>query len=121
MDNDCIKISSTKLQTSTYDDVQAICEAEKDKIEAKCRGVAASGCNVFINRQLIYDGPREILTSLGVNAIEHADFDGISRLSKVLGGSIVSKFDTVDLSNSLGSCECIEEVSIGDESCIHFK
>lgn len=29
-------------------------------------------------------------------AIEHADFDGIERLALVLGGEIVSTFDTPD-------------------------
>lgn len=32
----------------------------------------------------------------GVMVIEHADFDGIERLAAVLGGEIISTFDTPD-------------------------
>ena len=42
-------------------------------------------------------------------AIEHADFDGIERLSLVTGGEIVSTFGRPELVK-LGHCDLIEEV-----------
>ena len=44
-------------------------------------------------------------------AIEHADFDGIERLSLVTGGEITSTFDHPELVK-IGKCDLIE-VSIG--------
>jgi T-complex protein 1 subunit beta len=52
--------------------------------------------------------------------IEHADFDGIERLSAVLGAQIVSTFDdpTQDV---LGSCGEISEFMIGEDKMIKFS
>ena len=36
--------------------------------------------SLFINRQLIYNYPEEIMTDAGVASIEHADFEGVERL-----------------------------------------
>jgi T-complex protein 1 subunit beta len=75
----------------------------------KCDKIIAHGCNVFINRQLIYNLPESIFTEHGVMAIEHADFDGIERLAAVTGGEVVSTFDRPDLV-TMGQCDVIEEV-----------
>ena len=53
-------------------------------------------------------------------AIEHADFEGIERLALVLGGEIVSTFDTPDKVR-LGKCNLIEEVMIGEDKLIKFS
>ena len=75
----------------------------------KCEKIIAHGCNVFINRQLIYNLPESIFTEQGIMAIEHADFDGIERLAAVTGGEVVSTFDRPDLV-TMGECDVIEEV-----------
>ena len=77
----------------------------------KCEKIIAHGCNVFINRQLIYNLPESIFTENGVMAIEHADFDGIERLAAVTGGEVVSTFDRPDLV-TMGQCDVIEEVRV---------
>ena len=81
--------------------------------------VIAHGCNVFINRQLIYNLPESIFTEKGIMAIEHADFDGIERLAAVTGGEVVSTFDRPDLV-TMGECDVIEEVMIGEDKVIRF-
>jgi T-complex protein 1 subunit beta len=53
-------------------------------------------------------------------AIEHADFEGVERLAQVLGGEIVSTFDTPDKVR-LGTCNLIEEVIIGEDKLIKFS
>ena len=77
----------------------------------KCDKIIAHGCNVFINRQLIYNLPESIFAENGVMAIEHADFDGIARLAAVTGGEVASTFDRPDLV-TLGECDVIEEVRV---------
>jgi len=53
-------------------------------------------------------------------AIEHADFEGIERLSLVLDADIVSTFDSPD-SVKLGTCKLIEQVMIGEDNVIKFS
>ena len=42
----------------------------------KVEKIMAHNCNVFINRQLIYNYPEKIFADAGIMAIEHADFLG---------------------------------------------
>lgn len=47
---------------------------------------------MFINRQLIYNYPEQLMAEKGIMVIEHADFDGTERLAAVLGADILSTF-----------------------------
>lgn len=82
----------------------------KDKVKA----IAAHGINCFVNRQLIYNYPESLLSEAGIMSIEHADFEGVERLSLVTGGEIASTFDHPE-KVKLGRCELIEEVMIGED------
>ena len=59
--------------------------AEKEKMRDKVEKIKKHGCNVFINRQLIYNYPEQLFADAGIMAIEHADFEGVERLALVLG------------------------------------
>jgi len=83
-------------------------------MKAKVEAIAGHGINVFINRQLIYNYPESLLTEKGILTIEHADFEGVERLSLVTGGEIASTFDRPDLVK-LGHCDLIEEIIIGED------
>ena len=90
----------------------------QEKMKAKVEAIAAHGINVFVNRQLIYNYPESLLAEKGILVIEHADFEGVERLSLVTGGEIASTFDRPELVK-LGQCELIEEIIIGeDKVCI---
>ena len=52
--------------------------------------------------------------------IKHADFEGVERLSAVLGADILSTFDTPD-QFKLGSFELVEEIMKGEDKMISFK
>ncbi len=52
--------------------------------------------------------------------IEHADFDGVERLSAVTGGDLVSTFDNPEKVR-LGECEVVEEFIIGEDKVIKFS
>ena len=120
MDTDKIKIYGAKVKADSILGVAEIEKAEKDKMRDKCDRIMAHGISCFINRQLIYNYPEQLFTSKGVMSIEHADFDGIERLAKVLGGDIVSTFDNPG-EVKLGQCRLIEEVMIGEDKVIHFS
>lgn len=54
--------------------------------------------------------------------IEHADFDGVERLSAVTGADILSTFNEPDaFGNKLGHCNVVEEIMIGEDKMIQFK
>jgi T-complex protein 1 subunit beta len=52
--------------------------------------------------------------------IEHADFEGVERLSAVLGADLLSTFDDPSKAK-LGSCASVEELMIGEDKVICFK
>jgi T-complex protein 1 subunit beta len=120
MDYDKIKIFGGKVKTNSVEQLAKIEDQEKQKMKDKVQKIVKHGCNVFINRQLIYNFPEELFTEAGVTSIEHADFEGIERLALVLGGDIVSTFDTPQ-AVKLGSCKVIEEIMIGEDKLLRFS
>jgi T-complex protein 1 subunit beta len=119
MDTDKVKLYGSRVRVDSLARVAEIEEAEKDKMIAKCDRILAHKCNVFVNRQLIYNRPEQYFTSHGIMAIEHADFDGVERLALVTGGEIVSTFDDPS-SVRLGQARVVEEVMIGEDTVIRF-
>merc|ERR1711862_965790 len=112
-----------KAGASLKDSFLAVAEiekAEKEKMKAKVEKICKHGCNVFINRQLIYNYPDQLFKENNVIAIEHSDFDGTERLAAVLGSDIVSTFDNPE-QTKLGFCEKIEEIMIGEDKVIKFS
>ena len=120
MDTDKVKIYGSRVKVDSMNKVAEIEEAEKDKMRKKCDKIINHGCNVFINRQLIYNLPESIFAERGIMAIEHADFDGIERLAAVTGGEVASTFDHPELV-TLGECDVIEEIMIGEDKVIRLS
>lgn len=120
MDTDKIKVFGSTIKVDSMAKIAELEVAEKEKMKEKVNKILAHQCNVFINRQLIYNYPEQLFADAGIMAIEHADFQGIERLALVTGGEIVSTFETPD-KVKLGFCELIEEVMIGEESLIRFS
>jgi len=122
MDYDKIKIYGTKVKADSMEGIAEIEKAEKEKMKEKVDKIMSYGCNVFVNRQLIYNYPEELLAQKGVVVIEHADFDGIERLAAATGAEIVSTFDNSERGEQvLGHCNLIEEVMIGEDKLIRFS
>lgn len=120
MDYDKVKIYGGKVQTNSIEQLAKIEEQEKQKMRDKVKKILDHGCNVFINRQLIYNYPEELFAEAGISSIEHADFEGIESLALVLDGDIVSTFETPKLVK-LGHCKLIEEIMIGEEKMLRFS
>lgn len=119
MDTDKVKIYGSRVRVDSLKRVAEIEEAEKEKMIGKCDRILAHGCNIFVNRQLIYNRPEQYFTSKGIMAIEHADFDGVERLALVTGGEIVSTFDDPE-AVQLGQCDLVEQAMIGEDTVIRF-
>lgn len=119
MDHDKIKIFGSKVKVDSIFKVADIEEAEKQKMKKKIDKILAHKPDVFINRQLIYNYPEQLLAEHGIMVIEHADFDGTERLAAVLGADILSTFDNPELAK-LGTCALIEEIMIGEDKVLRF-
>jgi len=120
MDTDKIKIYGARVKVDSFEAVADIEAAEKEKMKNKIDKIAKHNCNVFINRQLIYNYPEQLFKERGIMAIEHSDFDGTERLAAVLGADIASTFDNPE-DTKLGYCKKIEEILIGEDKVIKFS
>jgi len=120
MDTDKIKVFGSRVRVDAVSKVAQLEVAEKEKMKGKVDKIIKHGCNVFINRQLIYNYPEQLFSDAGVMAIEHADFEGVERLSLVTGGEIVSTFDCPE-KVKLGTCDLIEEIMIGEDKLLKFS
>lgn len=69
MDTDKIKIYGARVKVESFEAVHEIEQAEKDKMKAKVDKIAAHGCNVFINRQLIYNYPEQLFKERNIMAL----------------------------------------------------
>jgi T-complex protein 1 subunit beta len=114
MDTDKIKIFGARMKVDGTGKLAELERAEREKMKGKVVNIAAHGINCFVNRQLIYNYPENLLAEKGIMAIEHADFEGVERLSLVTGGEIASTFDHPD-KVKLGTCDLIEEIMIGED------
>ncbi|XP_018325725.1 T-complex protein 1 subunit beta [Agrilus planipennis] len=120
MDTDKIKVFGSHIKVDSMAKIAELEVAEKEKMKDKVSKILKHNCNVFINRQLIYNYPEQLFADAGVMAIEHADFDGIERLALVTGGEIVSTFDSPE-TVKLGTCDVIEQVMIGEDILLRFS
>jgi T-complex protein 1 subunit beta len=100
------------MSTTTVE--AAFANMSQEKMKAKVAAIAAHGVTCFVNRQLIYNYPENLLAEYGIMSIEHADFEGVERLALVTGGDITSTFDAPD-KVKIGRCEVIEEIMIGED------
>lgn len=120
MDTDKIKVFGSRIRVDSVAKVAELELAEKEKMKEKVEHILKHACNVFVNRQLIYNYPEQLFADAGVMAVEHADFDGIERLALVTGGEIVSTFGHPEMVK-LGRCDLIEEVMIGEDKLLRFS
>ncbi|XP_015607672.1 T-complex protein 1 subunit beta [Cephus cinctus] len=120
MDTDKIKVFGSRVRVDSMAKVAELETAEKEKMKDKVDKIIKHNCNVFINRQLIYNYPEQLFADAGIMAIEHADFDGIERLALVTGGEIVSTFEHPEMVK-LGKCDVIEQIMIGEDTLLRFS
>lgn len=121
MDTDKVKVFGTRVRVDTVAKVAELEVAEKEKMRDKVNKIIGHKINVFINRQLIYNYPEQLFADAKIMAIEHADFEGIERLALVLGGEIVSTFDSPPDTVKYGRCDLIEQVTIGEDTLLRFS
>lgn len=119
MDTDKIKIFGARVKVDSTGKLAELEAAERQKMKAKVDSIKSHGVNIFVNRQLIYNWPEQLFADAGIASIEHADFDGVERLALVTGADIASTFDHPE-HTTLGHCDVVEEVMIGEDTLIRF-
>lgn len=120
LDYDKTKIFSSKINVDSIKELESIEIAEKEKMMAKVDAITKLPFELFINRQIIYDYPNQLLENKGIKVIEHADFDGVERLNKVLGGNLVSTFEGLKEAD-FGICAKVSTVNIKGQKMIRFE
>ncbi|ELA42379.1 uncharacterized protein VICG_00478 [Vittaforma corneae ATCC 50505] len=120
MDHDKIKIFSSKVNVESIKELERIELAEKAKMISKIDAMCRASFDLFINRQIIYDYPLQLLKNKGLSVIEHADFDGVERLNKVLGGNLLSSFEGIKESD-FGTCQKVTTVNIKGHKMVKFE
>jgi len=91
-------------------------------MKTKVDKILAYKPDIFINRQLIYNYPEQLLADKGVMVIEHADFEGVERLGFATGAEIVSTFLNPERSEEvLGFSTDVSEMMIGEDKVIRFS
>merc|ERR1711935_1115933 len=70
-----------KVKVDSIEKVAEVEQAEREKMKQKCERILAYKPDVFINRQLIYNYPEQLMADAGCMVIEHADFEGVERLA----------------------------------------
>merc|ERR1712217_787491 len=66
MDTDKIKIYGARVKVDSFEAVADMEAAEKEKMKTKVENICKHDCNVFINRQLIYNYPDQLFREHGV-------------------------------------------------------
>lgn len=121
MDVDKIKVYGAKVKATSPQQVAEVERAEREKMRAKVDAIVRSGCNVFVNRQLVYDWPEQLLQDHHVMCIEHADFEGVERVAAAVGARIQGTFDGNSSEGyQLGACERVESVDVFGEEMTKF-
>merc|ERR1712194_499817 len=113
---------NAKIKVDSIEKVAEVEQAEREKMKQKCERILAYKPDVFINRQLIYNYPEQLMADAGCMVIEHADFEGVERLAFATGAEIVSTFQNPERSEEvLGFVADVSEVMIGEDKVIHFS
>lgn len=120
MDTDKVKVFGSRFKVQSPEQLAELERAEREKMKEKVEQIRKHGINCFVNRQLIYNWPEQLLTDAGIMSIEHADFEGIERVALVTGGQIASNFDHPETA-VLGHCDLIEEITIGEDRLVRFS
>lgn len=119
MDTDKVKIFGSKFKATGPEHMAQLEAAERDAMRTKVDRIKSHGVNVFVNRQLVYNWPMQLLNDAGILTIEHADFEGVERLALVTGGQIASTFEHPETA-VLGVCDVVEEIVIGEDRLLRF-
>lgn len=120
LDADKVKLFGAKINVESLKELSEIEKEDKEKMKRKIEKITSIPFKCFVNRQIIYDYPLELLKQKKINVIEHADFDGVERLNKFLGGKIVSSFENLT-EESLGKCTRIKNITVGNERMVLFE
>lgn len=66
-----------KISVDSVRELANIENVEKEKMMSKIDLISNIPFDLFINRQIIYDYPNQLLENKSIKVIEHADFDGV--------------------------------------------
>ncbi len=120
LDYDKVKVMSAKISVDSVSELSQIEEMEKKRMQAKIERMTAIKYDILVNRQIIYDYPLQLLENKGIIVVEHADFDGVERLNKVIGGNLLSEFENLR-DEDLGKCTRAHSIDVKGHKMLKFE
>lgn len=122
LDYDKIKIFGARIEVTSISELANIESTERERMRKKIDSICLHNneniCDIFVNRQLIYDLPKSLFSERGVTVIEHADFKGMEDLSKVTNSRVISVFDEKE--SAIGTCSSVETINIYGKRMVKF-
>ncbi|CAM4820769.1 unnamed protein product [Rotaria magnacalcarata] len=121
LNTDKIKETGSSICVDSSTKVTELELSEKEKMKDIVEKILQYNCNVFINRESIYNYFEQLLVEKGITAIQYTDFPSIQRLAQILSGDILSTFNISSDNIHFGKCNLIEEILIGEDKFVKFS
>ncbi|KAL6122576.1 hypothetical protein NUSPORA_00343 [Nucleospora cyclopteri] len=124
LDYDKIKVFSSQISVTSIRELEEIEGAEKERMMDKISNICEMNFDIFVNRQIIYDYPMQLLLDRNKTVMENSDFENVEKLSKVLEANVLSHFSKDNKENEeiiLGKCEKVESIEIKGTKLTRFS
>ena len=110
----------TKVSISSPEQLQSFINQEEGAIKNMVNVVSESGANVIFCQKGIDDFAQYLLSKKGIYACRRVARNDMEKLSKAIGGKIVSNLGELS-SSELGNSEIVEEIKHGEDTLTYVR
>lgn len=107
--------SQTNVEITKEADWEALLRQEEEEVEAMCKDIIATGCNVVFTEKGVSDLAQHFLVKAGISVIRRVRKSDNNRIARVTGATIVNRTDELTPNDVGTSCGRFEVKKIGDE------
>jgi len=106
-------------------EIENIKQREMDITKERIMKILDTGANVIVSTKAIDDLCMKYLVEAGVIGVRRVDRELLKRLARATGGKVVTTMADMDGNevleeDSLGTCDSVEEVRVGDGELMYF-
>ncbi|KAL7068422.1 putative T-complex protein 1, gamma subunit [Cryptosporidium serpentis] len=107
--------SQTNVEITKESDWEALLKQEEEEVQAMCKDIIATGCNVVFTEKGVSDLAQHFLVKAGISVIRRVRKSDNNRIARVTGATIASRTEELT-TNDVGTlCGRFEVKKIGDE------
>ncbi|KAJ1607887.1 putative t-complex protein 1 gamma subunit [Cryptosporidium canis] len=107
--------SQTNVEITKEADWEALLKQEEEEVEAMCKDIIATGCNVVFTEKGVSDLAQHFLVKAGISVIRRIRKSDNNRIARVTGATIASRTEELTPEDVGTSCGRFEVKKIGDE------